>query len=90
LTSIAPDTELLQELDAETRQAWIAYSDRLRELSGDEYERVETESRQISNDAAARPLSRSREESAVTNANQDDRHRRGLCPRRYRVRHGRW
>jgi hypothetical protein len=44
LTSIAPDTELLQELDAETRQAWIAYSDRLRELSGDEYERVETES----------------------------------------------
>jgi hypothetical protein len=44
LTSIAPDTELLQELDAETRQAWIAYSDRLRELSGDEYERVEAES----------------------------------------------
>jgi hypothetical protein len=44
LTSIAPDTELLQELDAETRQAWIAYSDRLRELSGDEYERIETES----------------------------------------------
>jgi hypothetical protein len=44
LTSVAPDTELLQELDAETRQAWIAYSDRLRELSGDEYERVETES----------------------------------------------
>jgi hypothetical protein len=44
LTSIAPDTELLQELDAETRQAWIAYSDRLRELSGGEYERVETES----------------------------------------------
>ncbi len=44
MTSVAPDTELLQELDAETRQAWIAYSDRLRELSGDEYERVETES----------------------------------------------
>jgi hypothetical protein len=44
LTSIAPDAELLQELDAETRQAWIAYSDRLRELSGAEYERVETES----------------------------------------------
>ena len=44
MTSIAPDTELLQELDAETRQAWIAYSDRLRELSGDEYERTETES----------------------------------------------
>jgi hypothetical protein len=44
LTSVAPDTELLQELDAETRQAWIAYSDRLRELSGAEYERVETES----------------------------------------------
>jgi len=43
MTSVAPDTEQLQELDLETRQAWIAYSERLRELSGDEYERAETE-----------------------------------------------
>jgi IS1 family transposase len=36
--------EQLQELDAETRQAWSAYSERLRELAGKEYERVESES----------------------------------------------
>jgi hypothetical protein len=41
---VAPDTEHLQELDAETRQAWAAYIERLRELSGAEYERVESES----------------------------------------------
>ena len=41
---VAPDTELLDELDAETRQAWSAYRARLSELSGDEYERVESES----------------------------------------------
>ena len=44
LTSIAPDTDQLQELDAEIRQAWAAYTERLRELSGDEYERIESES----------------------------------------------
>lgn len=43
LTSIAPETDL-HDLEAETRQAWIAYSERLRELSGEEYERVESES----------------------------------------------
>ncbi len=42
--TVAPDTDHLQELDAETRQAWTAYSERLRELAGDEYERVESES----------------------------------------------
>lgn len=41
---VAPDTEHLQELDAETRQAWNAYTERLRALSGDEYERAESES----------------------------------------------
>ncbi|HXO07571.1 MAG TPA: hypothetical protein VN880_06040 [Solirubrobacteraceae bacterium] len=41
---VAPDTEHLQELDAETRQAWTAYIERLRTLSGAEYERVESES----------------------------------------------
>jgi hypothetical protein len=44
MTATAPDTERLQELEADTRLAWSAYSERLRELSGDEYERVESES----------------------------------------------
>jgi hypothetical protein len=44
MTATAPDTERLRELEADTRLAWSAYSDRLRELSGDEYERVESES----------------------------------------------
>ena len=44
MTATAPDIERLQELEADTRLAWIAYSDKLRELSGDEYERVESES----------------------------------------------
>jgi hypothetical protein len=44
MTSIAPDTEQLRKLEAGTRQAWSAYNDRLRELSGDEYELVESES----------------------------------------------
>ena len=43
MTATAPDTDRLRELEADTRQAWSAYSDRLRELSGDEYERVESE-----------------------------------------------
>ena len=44
MTATAPDTERLQELEADTRLAWSTYSDKLRELSGDEYERVESES----------------------------------------------
>jgi hypothetical protein len=44
MTATAPDTERLHELEADTRLAWISYSDKLRELSGDEYERVESES----------------------------------------------
>ena len=44
MTATAPDTDRLRELDADTRQAWSAYNDRLRELSGDEYERAESES----------------------------------------------
>ena len=44
MTATAPDTERSQELEADTRQAWSTYSERLRELSGDEYERVESES----------------------------------------------
>jgi hypothetical protein len=42
--SVAPDTPQLRELDAGTRQAWSDYSERLRELTGEEYERAESES----------------------------------------------
>ncbi len=41
---VAPEFEQLQELDAETRQAWSAYNERLRELTGAEYERTEDQS----------------------------------------------
>jgi cell division septum initiation protein DivIVA len=44
MTATAPDLERLLELDADTRLAWSAYSDRLRELTGAEYERIESES----------------------------------------------
>jgi cell division septum initiation protein DivIVA len=44
MTATAPDTDRLRELEADTRQAWVAYSDRLRALTGEEYERVESES----------------------------------------------
>jgi hypothetical protein len=44
LTSIAPDTTQLVELEAETRQAWSTYTDRLRALTGDAYELIESES----------------------------------------------
>jgi hypothetical protein len=44
MTATAPDTDRLRELDEDTRIAWSAYSERVRELSGDEYERVESES----------------------------------------------
>lgn len=44
MTATAPDKDRLRELEADTRQAWGAYSDRLRDLRGDEYERAESES----------------------------------------------
>ena len=44
MTATAPDTERLQELETDTRLAWSTYSDKVRELTGDEYERVESES----------------------------------------------
>ena len=44
MTATAPDTDRLRELEADTRHAWIAYSERLRELTGEEYERAELES----------------------------------------------
>jgi hypothetical protein len=41
---VVPDMDLLQEIDAETQLAWGAYSERTRDLSGKEYERLEPES----------------------------------------------
>lgn len=43
MTAIAPDADKLRELDAGTRRAWSAYSEGLRELTGDEYVRTERE-----------------------------------------------
>jgi hypothetical protein len=44
LTSFAPDIHQLLELEAGTREAWSAYNERLRDLSGDEYELAESDS----------------------------------------------
>ena len=44
MTAIAPDSDKLRQLDDDTRRAWNAYTERLRELNGDEYERAEGES----------------------------------------------
>jgi len=44
MTTIAVDAEKLRQLDEGTRQAWTAYSDRLRDLSAGDYERVESAS----------------------------------------------
>ena len=61
MTASAPDMDRLRELDADERHAWTAYSDRLRELSGEEYERVEPESwTELQNELAR--LEREREE----------------------------
>ncbi len=43
MTVIAHDDKL-RELDDHTRRAWVTYSEGLRELSGEEYERAEHES----------------------------------------------
>ncbi len=44
MTTIAPDSDRLRELDDDTRRAWNAYSEGLRDLTGEEYERAEHES----------------------------------------------
>jgi hypothetical protein len=43
VTAIAHDDAKLRELDAGTRRAWEIYSERLRGLSGEEYEHAEQE-----------------------------------------------
>ncbi len=42
MSTTAPDIE--RELDEETRRAWMAYTERLRDLEGDEYDRAENDS----------------------------------------------
>jgi hypothetical protein len=44
VTTIAADKEKLRELDADMRRAWGEYTERVRDLAGEEYERVEHES----------------------------------------------
>jgi hypothetical protein len=44
MTSTIPEAEVLREIEEDTRQAWVHYQEQLRELSGDEYERAESES----------------------------------------------
>lgn len=41
MTAIAQDQEKLRELDAGTKRAWEVYSERLRDLTGEEYEQAE-------------------------------------------------
>jgi hypothetical protein len=44
VTAIASDSDKFRELDDDTRRAWSAYSERIRDLTGEEYERAEHES----------------------------------------------
>ena len=44
VTTIAPDTEKLRELDEDERRAWTEYYDDIQELTGEQYEQVELES----------------------------------------------
>ena len=44
MTTTAPDLEKLRELDDGTRRAWMAYTERLRDLAGAEYELAESDS----------------------------------------------
>ena len=44
MTAVVHDDDKLRELDDGERQAWQVYVDQLRDLSGEEYERVEAHS----------------------------------------------
>jgi len=43
VTSTATDAEQLREIDEDTRRAWNAYSEQIRELDGEAYEHAEHE-----------------------------------------------
>ena len=44
MTTVAPDTEKLRELDEDERRAWNEYYDNIQDLTGEQYELVELES----------------------------------------------
>jgi hypothetical protein len=44
VTTIAPDTEKLRELNEDERRAWNEYYDNIQDLTGEQYEQVELES----------------------------------------------
>ena len=44
MTTIAPDAAKLREIENETRRAWNAYREGIRDLSGDIYEQAEHDS----------------------------------------------
>jgi cell division septum initiation protein DivIVA len=44
MTALVHDTDKLREIDDGKRQAWSAYSERLRDLVGEEYAEAESES----------------------------------------------
>jgi hypothetical protein len=44
VSPIAYTTDKLRELDDDTKRAWSTYSERIHELTGEEYERAEHES----------------------------------------------
>lgn len=44
MAAVVHDADKLRELEDGERQAWQTYSQRLRDLAGEEYERVESES----------------------------------------------
>ena len=44
MTTIALDDEQLRQIEEETRQAWTTYSERLRDVTHEEYEVAETAS----------------------------------------------
>lgn len=43
MTATVSDTDRLLELDADMRSAWSAYNERLRQLTGEEYEEAEAD-----------------------------------------------
>ena len=44
MTMLAVDPAKLRQLEEDTRRAWVAYRDRLRGLTGERYEAVESAS----------------------------------------------
>lgn len=44
MTVVAHNADAVREIDADTQRAWSAYSEGLRDLGGEEYERAEEES----------------------------------------------